>query len=193
VKAPGKRIWANTDPTTPITSDASPPSKLALLAAAVSIIEDAAVTPYAGCGRLFDGCSSTTSGSRYIGMRLAPGAQHLRVHGTSSMDPAGTAASQPRFTASSATAGASGVNLVDWNAYHMSTAWTAQAVVFNSPWTAAITSSSNIINDIPSARMDRQIQANPVPYPYTEQVTIAQAAGACFWVSQRVADLETLT
>lgn len=195
MRKPGNRVWSQSSWSTPLTNDATPPASLALLTAAVTVVEDAATTPYAGCGRLFDGCGAGTSASRYVAMRIAPGAQHARAHITLSMDWAGSVPMPPwTFDLTSATGGTTGTDVARVTQVAQFAAVNrALALAWNNIGYASIQSSGEHVDDAPAAVMDRQLELAAHPYPYTEQLSVTNAAGVCFWVSERVTDLETLT
>ena len=189
VITPSTRIWSQMSTTEPLTNDATPPAKIALLAAAVSLPQDAATLPYAGCGRL---CDATAVG-RYLGIRVAPGAQHARAHVVVAMIPNGTQVAQASSYLTSATGGTTGADvLLVQHANKFGQSSTELGITWSAPFSTFIVTSSETVNDTPTTSIDRQLELQSLTHPYTEQIYISDASGTCIWVSERIADLESL-
>ena len=197
---PVDRVWLGEDPTAPLTDEATPSASLALLNTAISYPLDAACMPYVGCGRLFDGCSILTTGERYIGQMVAPGASHgqASISGcvTSYGSPTGTG-SPYNYLSWTNYGGTTGVHVVTVNvatdlpglAY---SEMMPRAFYFGCFAQRSLITTSDQIDDAPTVAEDRRYQFQSLGYPYVEPMKITNAAGFSVCMNQRVLDLDIL-
>lgn len=190
---PPVRNWLGLSATTPVTSEATPAAKSSLLAAAVAYPQDAAIGPYCGCARLFDGQTAGLT-DRYFGQVVAPGAVHARMAASRSV----AEGSVP----------SGGALLLAWSATGGTTA--NEMVISDKPledfnWLGGFgfASAKNIITETgekvddsrpPGAGpgADRQFELQTLAVPYVEACYVKNVGGCSLWVSEQAADLETL-
>ena len=204
---PLDRIWLGENPAVPLISQATPPASKMLLSAAVSYPRDAAVLPYAGCARLFDGCSPASTGNRYIGQMFAPGAAQaqgviVRVVQMGSLtstcpDGMGGLGGPYNNLSWTATGGTTGANVVTTNAQADANgldyfATYDRSFGYGMTNQQQIVVTANKIDNSPSATEDRMYTVQTIGHPYVEPMFITCAAGYTVYVSQRIGDLESL-
>jgi len=199
------RNWVGESIAKLLTSEATPPAEVSRLLLADSYPVDAAISPYAGCGRVFDGFSYNDSPpvevearwGRYIGVMVAPGAVHARAAISRSdgyIISADWTFAMPHNSWTT-TGGAVGSNIVN-------TAFSAilnpgQSAIkylfgFGQTVVDEIVFTGATIDDAPVAAVDRQYELTTQNSPYIEPMFVRRAAGFSVCVVERIADLENL-
>lgn len=203
MKQPIDRVWLGEDPAIPLINTPTPPAAKVVLAAAINYPVDAAVTPYCGCARVFDSCSTDSTGERYLAVVIAPGAAHAQAAITRAVSKGavtGTCPGGPPYDNLSwtATGGSVGADIVTTSAnadppdrdyfatydrdFHFGVdAWSQQIVV-----------TADTIDDAPAATEDRRYTLQTLAHPYVEPMYVTCAAGFSVYVSQRIGNLEDL-
>lgn len=198
MRPPNTRNWTGEDPAKPITADATPPASLPLLVQADLYPLDVATMPYAATARAFDGLTDSGHKTRYLGVIVAPAAVHGRGTITRSWHLGTTIGeNNESWTTTGGTAG----NDVVVTFTPVSAISADQAAMgfgisyvygFGSTPLPMLAPTGETINDAPTSPVDRQYELTAQASPYVEPCKVTRAAGFSLWVTQRVADLETL-
>lgn len=178
----------------PIIAHATPAAELTKLIEADAWLVDAAVTPYCGCGRVFDmgDHDVTDDRDRWFAQVIAPGAVHGRMAITRSWVGGAhqTWTKYPKHKCSTEAGGLTGVDLV-------ALSWKSSGSGY--PRIPAFTGSNYEIletgdneDDTPSAAVDRLFELQTLAVAYVEPCYVTLATGVSMAVTQMVADLETL-
>lgn len=191
------RNWYGESVAKLLTSEATPPASVSKLALADSYAVDAAVMPYAGCGRVFD-ATETSGGTvriqRYLGIIVAPAAVHARgaiARSYTFFNAGSLMVPSQSWTNTGGTAGANIVTTQD-NGAIVGPVVKVYTFGFGLSSVAEIAPTGITINDAPAATMDRQYELTTDNLPYIEPMFITHCGGFSVQVSERLGDLETL-
>ena len=198
---PADRTWLGEYITDALVSLPTPPATVLLLSTAISYPVDAAVTPYAGCGRVFDGASEATLGYRYIGQMVAPGAVHAQGAMTRCVGIGSWVSYGPGFPpynnlSWTTTGGTTGADIVtvpadDIPGQMNSWMWNRE-FYFGCQGATQIVVTSDQIADAPSVTTNRRYELQTLAHPYVESMHVTLVAGYSFFVTQRIGDLDNL-
>lgn len=200
--------WKGEDITVPVTDHETPPAALALIRSAEAYTVNAAITPYCGCARSFDGVGFNLGGGfsgpgeRYIGQMVAPGAYRARAFISRAAENVDN--QTPNYVAGewypnrswTTYGGTTGVYIVKTNAdsdfanAEYSVSW--DRYYGFSPTTQGWVMTSDTDEPTPAASMDRMYVLESLKHPKVEPMFVTCATGFSFVVAQRVGDLETL-
>ncbi len=199
MRSPNTRNWTGESITKPLTAEATPSASLGLLVMADQYPVDVATMPYASCGRVFDGVSAVARKTRYLASMVAPGAAHGRGVIARSWWPFGPIIGEntESWTATGGTTAAETVtthdDVADFTADQALNNWAmVYTFGFGSCPIALLATTGSTIQDAPIATLDRQYELAKHAYPYVEPQMVTWAGGFTMFVSQRIADLETL-
>ena len=172
-------------------SDPAPAATAALVVQADSWPVVAAVTPYAGCGHVFDSSSEAGLYDRYLGIVVAPGAVHARAALSIRYAAYLAATSVTYHELWSTDGGVSGNDVIRVPGAALGDLSTLVEHYFQSGLDAlTVTSPSSI--DSPTYNVDRLIELQTVGVPYVEACYVNCVAGLSLCVVEQVTDLETL-
>jgi hypothetical protein len=180
------------DMTAPITGEATPPAAAALVGLADEWCVGAAVSPYAGCGHVFDGLTVAGVARRYLAAVIAPGAVHARaaLSRTWQQTPA-TGHSAATHELWSSDSGSTANELINVPGKLAGGAGYTPEPSFQYG-VSDVALSGDGINDAPTAAQDRQLELQTAAAPYVEPLYVGDVSAFSLFVSDQVLDLETL-
>ena len=185
--------WRAVEMTTPVTGEPTPPAAAALVIIADEWCVGAAVSPYAGCGHVFDGLTAAGLARRYLGVMVAPGAVHARAALSRTWEPTPAPGGAPIYHELwSLDSGATANELIQVPGVAL------DQVVGYTPTPTFQFGATNValsgdgIEDAPSSPQDRQIELRTVSAPYVEPFYIQNVSGFSVVVTGQILDLESL-
>ncbi len=192
MRLPVARNWKAQSMTASITEDATPPAAAALLLQSIAWPEDAALTPYVGCAHVFDGLTSTYLQTRYLGVVVAPGAEHARAALGSSWyvwGVIGIPSAPYLHTIVTTASGAAAADVIKADAATPLQKGSG-AATFSSE--SGVVLSSDEKDDAPATSKRRRIELQTLSAPYVEPMKVTECSSFSVAVSHQVADLELL-
>jgi len=183
--------YRSVDMTSPLTGEATPPAAAALLLAADEWCVGAAVSPYAGCGHVFDGLTASGLARRYLAAVIAPGAVHARAALSRTWEQTtavGHSATEHELWSSDS--GSTANELINVPGKQAGVGYTPQPTFQYGA--SDIVLSGDGINDSPTASQDRQLELQTLAAPYVEPLYVGDVSAFSLFVSDQVLDLETL-
>lgn len=200
------RNWNNVNGLSQLTPLPTPAATLDLLVSAVTFPMDAATTPYCGCGRLFDSCTSLTPFNvlapydalsvRYLGVIVAPGA--FAAVGAIGKTTALSDGSKPEIEnhiSMTASGGGYGVGFEDLTVTASGKPAQVHEYTFGFGWFTApsiLVTGSAGYNAAPTAPIDRKYVLTSQLTPYVEPMMVTRAASFSVCVTNQAPDLEVL-
>ncbi len=172
-------------------SDPAPAAAAALVVQADSWPVVAAVTPYAGCGHVFDGLSETGLWPRYLAAIIAPGAVHARAALSHRWQGVPLSGGLTYHELWSADGGVSGNDVIRSPGVLVGGIGYTPELHFQAG-PDSITMTGDGANDSPSAPVDRLLELQTSGAPYVEPLYVQGVAGYSLCVTEQISDLEAL-
>jgi hypothetical protein len=193
-RAPNPRNYASSDMSSAIVDAATPPAEALLLASADAWVVQAAITPYCGCGRIFDSttkAASNTEFDRYFAVVVAPGAVYGRMALSraaikNSVWPGGWTFAHEAWTNDG---GSTGFDVIELptplgSVHYRDLSFAGEQ--------RDIIETGTTEDNAPTDNINRLFELQTQGYPTVEPCFVSKVAGVSLAVSHLVEDLETL-